>query len=139
MTTIDLSELYANPIVSTGTYAVKLTGIETQDVGQKLPLILVRLMIAPIYVPNINGMGFASIIHPTEAAQPLLLGFLKTFLIRKGKVKAAVGRFGSVRIKKVEYNGTEYGEIGYVYQRRKMLKLSSWLYRMDQAGELEWP
>ena len=139
MSGIDLSEIYANPIIPEKYYFVQLEDMQLEYVGTSRPRIMAYLRVAPVYEESVNGKRFASIVHETARADAIFEAFWATFVTPGDDLRDGIGKFGSVKVKPAEYNGTRYGVVGYVRQPRLVVLDCFRLQQLNEDGELDWP
>ena len=113
-----LSSIYSNlPPRSNIFCHARLMDIEAVPTpGHTRPRLHISLLTARQPSTGFQNIELSSIIYPSSKSTPIWEAFCKTFRIEDGDYKAAIGRVGSIRVKAAEYDGTEYGQVGYVNQ-----------------------
>lgn len=134
------SSIYANPLIPTNLYFVKLLDVFL-DASDK-PYLWASVLTGPAY-QECSGVPLASIIYRTERSEQLIGKFRLTFRIEDQSMEsylAAVGRWGCVSVFGKEYQGQQFSCISYVHQNPVMQKTSRLLEKREQIiGGIEWP
>ena len=112
---INNSIIYSNPVIPPKYYCVKVLNIKQEPANFKYPKLLLYLQIHPDH--DVGDIILSSIIHSTQASEPIYNVFRETFLKSPDEeLENAIGRYGAVKVYNKEYEGTIYSVVKYIEQ-----------------------
>ena len=134
---INLSSIYANPILPPKLYLGKCLDVEVKRVGDEIRCVQTLLKIGPQYDLPARGTELTSIIHVTPRSQYLLTNFYMIFRCSDDP-RDAINRWGVFKMVEAQYAKTKYGLVVFADVAPKVIRAAMSVEADEKRGKIKW-